>query len=1128
MRIISILSSLFFAISMCGQESQIIQAFNFDSETRDSMIQFPTGDHNNYYKIKMLYTMRCKDGLVSSGADRNRGCGEWDYSCNTSIIDSTIIDSTKAVHPNYIISGFDGDVFDYTTTPTYTYYEFELQETDYVGSGEVAYNYNSQASEDIPLSSSNKRMMFLYDADDFGLSGNTTLSSMQFEFEEWDHSFEYLKIKLATTDKDQLSVTDLESLDFQEVYYNNVTANGNTANLHFYNSFSYDASQQLVVELSYDVKEDTGTTALVGTEENENTALYSQSDDGYIDLNGTYNTEIPTIAMESISDEITVCFWAYGNQNVLPDNTVMFHAWDENEDRQLTVHLPWSDSNIYWDCGNDGDGYDRISKTANANEIAGQWNHWAFTKDANSGVMSIILNGELWHSAGDRFKPLNIDRFSIGSFLDKNRHYNGYLDDFMVWDKALTAEEIDLLRFQLTDDSHPNFNNLVTYYNFNEGEGMQILDQSNFGNHAEFDDNPIRNAYRGNQLFKNFTIQNNKPKIGLSTENLTINVNENIILDSIQNPPNKIVEYAVVNTDIEGLDPLYYWEAGDMPIFNEQGEIINYITVPSENQLYVFNLDYYQKSPAKFELLSFVTPYGIGLDFGDAGKTWEFDVTDFGPILKGSKRLRMDRGGEWQEDIDIKFVFIEGTPTRNVIEISQVWPINSVGFQNLINNSAFEPRTFKSNSGVDKLKLRVAITGHGQQGEFIPRNHFVNLDGGTSEFSWQVWNECSDNPVYPQGGTWIYDRAGWCPGAPTIVNEWDITDVVDAVPEFLMDYGISSATGTSNYIINIQLVEYGPPNYTHDVAIDRIISPTKEVEFTRLNPICDNAVISIKNEGSEPLTSALIRYGVDGRELLEYTWNGNLAPLETTEVALPAFGEGRWNASNQFIAKVSSPNGNEDENPANNTRQSEFFTTDYIFEDFLIQMKTNIFQNETKWFLYDAFDNVVASKNSNLAPNTTYTDTLVGLNGCYRLQFVDSDQDGISWWANNDGNGYIKVRSSASTWTTLEPDFGQEITYRFNTGEVTSTENQELTKSIRLYPNPASSFVDLEFRGFTEKIDISIYNAMGQLVHQQRKDRPAPQMDRSSMNLNFLDSGTYWIHFYSDEEQHTKKLIIVK
>ena len=47
-----------------GQDTIVVQAFDYNSATRDSLITFPTGDHNQYEKILMHYNMRCKDGLV--------------------------------------------------------------------------------------------------------------------------------------------------------------------------------------------------------------------------------------------------------------------------------------------------------------------------------------------------------------------------------------------------------------------------------------------------------------------------------------------------------------------------------------------------------------------------------------------------------------------------------------------------------------------------------------------------------------------------------------------------------------------------------------------------------------------------------------------------------------------------------------------------------------------------------------------------------------------------------------------------------------------------------------------------------------------------------------------------------
>ena len=133
-------------------------------------------------------------------------------------------------------------------------------------------------------------------------------------------------------------------------------------------------------------------------------------------------------------------------------------------------------------------------------------------------------------------------------------------------------------------------------------------------------------------------------------------------------------------------------------------------------------------------------------------KTYTFDVTDFGPILKGSKRLTVERGGQWQEDMDITFAYIVGTPSREVLNIQEIWPINYKSNADIIADNAFAPRDIMLDANAKAFKVRSTITGHGQQGEFIPRNHFLNVNGDSNEFTWQVWkDDCALKPYLPSG-----------------------------------------------------------------------------------------------------------------------------------------------------------------------------------------------------------------------------------------------------------------------------------------------------------------------------------------------------------------------------------------
>ena len=65
---------------------------------------------------------------------------------------------------------------------------------------------------------------------------------------------------------------------------------------------------------------------------------------------------------------------------------------------------------------------------------------------------------------------------------------------------------------------------------------------------------------------------------------------------------------------------------------------------------------------------SFVTPYGKRLEMGgEKGWQWVYDISEYAPILKGDLNLRV---GNNQELLDLKFHFIKGKPSRNVISPS--------------------------------------------------------------------------------------------------------------------------------------------------------------------------------------------------------------------------------------------------------------------------------------------------------------------------------------------------------------------------------------------------------------------------------------------------------------------------
>ncbi len=1101
-----------------------VQAFNYNSTTRDSIISFPEVDHNDYEKILMYYSMRCKDGLVSTSDDRNKGCGEWDYSCNTSIIDSSRVDSLIATHPSHIINGFSDDVFEYSVDPLYTYYLRDIEQTVVnSASNETSTMIGvGDASDDNLFSNSTVSKSYMH-IDKSELAGVNSIGALSFDLEGPLEEVSYLMIRLAQSSVADLEGLDVDQLDFETVYNNHASVADLGSKLYFQDDYSIDNDENVIVEFSYSHTGKSLDISSKATAMSTNSFAYSNND-GFLEMNVS-QIEATTSHLYDISNEVTVAFWSKNAVHEDPTNTTMVYGEDPSGNRQINIHLPWSNNSVFWDCGNEGAEYDRISKAIDLELLNDKWNHWAFTKNAVTGDMSIYLNGEIWHSVSGKTKAINIDQLLIGASSSLTSFYGG-LDDFMLFDRALSSDEILRVMKERPSVVDAYYLNLKLFYDFDGPEDNLVWDRSLHNAHGVVNTSITRRQHRGENIFKGFQLSSTRPDVTLYSGNYNITNTTITTTDSLVNPASLVMEYEVQGSDLVKVAEYYYWIGYQVFVYDQEGVLYDIYDIEPDGLVDIEELTYYQKFPAKFELLSFVTPYGIGLDFGLEGKTWVFDVTDFGPILKGNKRLLMDKGGQWQEDIDIRFEYVEGTPTRDVLDIQQVWPLRSNSYALIANDQRLEPRTVNVAPEVEEMKVRVATTGHGQEGEFIPRIHSVNIDGGPREIEWQVVSECAFNPIFPQGGTWVYDRAGWCPGAPTDLQENEIQSYVGDNSEFTIDYGVNIATGDSRYIVNVQLAKYGEANFSTDGSIKQIVSPSDYVEYGRLNPICAEPKIIIENNGKQTITNMKIKYGIIGKGEEVYEWVGSIDYLSEMQIELPHLSPGDFSQGNSFFAEIIEVNGSADEYENNNKKVSSYKVVPHLQGDVIINMRTNLASGETKWYLKDENGVTIKSRTFGLSTNTTYRDTISDLNGCYYLEVIDSGQDGISWWANNDGSGFIRLRSDGAGWTNLEPDFGGGFIYAFTAGDIVAVEDVELVElDINIYPNPSTGIFNIELQG-VKTVQIEVYDQLGRIVVSEEKGSLNKNYDEVQLNMSDISPGVYFVSIRSNEGRSVKKVIL--
>ncbi|MFM9006653.1 MAG: peptide-N-glycosidase F-related protein, partial [Flavobacteriales bacterium] len=361
--------------------------------------------------------------------------------------------------------------------------------------------------------------------------------------------------------------------------------------------------------------------------------------------------------------------------------------------------------------------------------------------------------------------------------------------------------------------------------------------------------------------------------------------------------------------------------------------------------------------------------------------------------------------GNWQELLDLKFQFITGTPAREVKRVERIWDRDLAlsNFDNVI-----VPKTLGKNSGEAGWKMLATTTGHQFDNpfncaEFCNNMHSVEVNG-QEQWSWEIMQECADNPLYPQGGTWIFDRAGWCPGMNSTTREFELTPFVSAQDSFVVDYDITY-NDYGNYVFFGTLIGYGEPNHAHDAEIDLITAPSNWKIHSRWNPICEEARFVLRNKGAQPLTSATILNHVENGPVDTLHWTGDLNFMQREEVVLPYhhpdFWSGDDNTLKAFHIDVLTENG-ADENTTNNAAVSYFYPpTTYQYTDLsenriIIQLRTNNLPGESSYTLYNSNNDVVFTRSNFNEANTTYRDTVAIDAGCYRFHLIDSDDDGLS------------------------------------------------------------------------------------------------------------------------------------
>ncbi len=1138
-----------FGFSQNPGDTIVVKAFKYGSSTRDTLIQFPS-NNLSYEKIIMKYNMRCKNGLVSNSNQPNQGCGQWDYSCNTYVVDSTRIEQNLNTAPNYVISNFSGTVFPYSNTPLYDYYNYlqtnvslssVISETAHVvGVGSVA------ASNILKSNEKSGKTQILVTAAELTAAGLTAgnIDALSLDVANAGGGVNFFKVDVQHSLASVLTNTALTLVGFANVYNQNFSfVNGNNR-IQFHTPFVWNGTDNLLLQFSFTNTNPSSPIVFNGHNSPNNPCLAAINNYA-LDLSHEGHVVLNAAALTAITTEITISFWAFGDANLLPKNTSLIYGWGANPaERNLNLHHPWNNSNMYFDCGYSAGNYDRINKVAVASEMGGQWNHWAMTKNTATGVMNMYLNGNLWHTGTANTRPITLLNLILGKDNNYLNNYKGKVNELRIWNKALSQSDIQNWMNRSVDATHPSYANLLSYFKLNEGVGTTVSDAQNAQTSPGTN---LRWTYdRGFQLSRMFDLIAVRPNISFLQGTYSMATNTVIVKDSIARAANVVQSYSI--TDNSAVLPMAHdvvslvstttsYYAGPLNIYNgDTGQLTGTLAAQAQGTITISPLNYFRRFPFYNEIMSFVTPYGIGLNMGIKGKTWYFDVSDFEPILKGPKRFVMGLGGQNQEQMDIDFWFIVGTPPRTVLEFNQIWQgaqrDGGAAINNVLNDNRFPPQNVPILNNAQQFKLRSTITGHGAEGEFQqnggPITHYFNVNGGPNEYSWSVNEECSFNVIYPQGGTWVYDRQGWCPGQASLTKEFNLTPHVTPGNTVTLDYNCSNPsypTGDYRYIVAHQLVSYGAANHSLDAAIEDVLMPSTKALYSRKNPICNHPVIVVRNTGSTPITDIEINYWVNNASVKQiHSWAGTLNFMDTVSIQLPK--QYLWlydvqPTNNVFKVEIVKVNFVADEYGFNNHYSSDFVIPETIPSLFSVEFRTNNLPNTNSYRIYDENGAVVGQSNFTAA-NTTYLDNFE-LNGCYTFVVDDTGNDGLSWWANSSqGSGFVRLKDgSGQIIKSFNADFGGGFQFSFTTDSPLSIKNQGvLSAAINVYPNPVNERFVVD--GTIDAAEFKLLDVLGREVNVSISHIN----EKVEVDVKSLKSGLYFLNITKGDDTAVKKIVI--
>ncbi|CAN5577658.1 hypothetical protein BH11BAC2_BH11BAC2_17060 [soil metagenome] len=302
------------------------------------------------------------------------------------------------------------------------------------------------------------------------------------------------------------------------------------------------------------------------------------------------------------------------------------------------------------------------------------------------------------------------------------------------------------------------------------------------------------------------------------------------------------------------------------------------------------------KDGQTYELARFITPYGMGCG------PWTVDVTSFKSLLTGACNFEsyIQVWGQNGWLLNVSLTFVEAGIAFPYQKVTRLWETDNWVYGDPGISYDLPQDTITTNSLTQELELRMTNSGHGQANtdnaaEFSQKTHtFVvnNANVGT-QYLWKA--NCAQNTCANQAGTWLYNRAGWCPGQAVDPYFLNLTPQLTPGSDILIDYVLQPYTNLLNtgynggshtephYKIHAFLVEksnqYIDGTSYINAAATKITYPLTDADLTTSTLV----KVMIYNTGTTVITQPTIYYFVNGGQSAAETPTLTINPGDSLE-----------------------------------------------------------------------------------------------------------------------------------------------------------------------------------------------------------------------------------------------------